>query len=475
MGGLGSASARPDLLWPYTPPSVIGRPPVAGHDDLVTTTLSARLRIGYASGGVATGAFGTVPGLLLLPYLTDSLGISALIAGLIVFLPKAWDVILNPITGRLSDRYASARGTRRPFLLWGGITLAVSFALLFSGPHAPKILAGGWVVLIFLICATAYSIFQVPYVALPAELTDGYAERTRLLTWRVAILAVAILVSGATAPLIRNAIGGAAGYRAMAIFVAILIILGALGAYAGTRDAPTSTTPLAAGGLLSHVRLALQVRDFRLLSITFVVQALGIGSMLAGVDYVARTALADPGASSILFGCFVGPALLVTPLWQRLAARLGKKRGYLMSSLVLAGGAVGLISAGQVPVVLVYALTALTGIGYAGCQLFPLAMLPDTAAHDARRTGANRIGVFTGVWTAGETLGLALGPAIYALVLALGHYRSSTDGGVAQPASAVLAITVGFSVIPAVLILASLLALRGYSLTREDVEADGHN
>ena len=48
---------------------------------------------------MATGAFGTVPGLMLLPFLTDSLGIAAVWAGLIVFLPKAWDVVLNPIAG----------------------------------------------------------------------------------------------------------------------------------------------------------------------------------------------------------------------------------------------------------------------------------------------------------------------------------------------------------------------------------------
>ena len=60
-------------------------------------------------------------------------------------------------------------------------------------------------------------------------------------------------------------------------------------------------------------------------------------------------------------------------------------------------------------------------------------MLPDVAAVDARRTGENRAGVYTGVWTAGETLGLALGPGVFALVLALGGYRSSTDGDVAQP------------------------------------------
>jgi hypothetical protein len=39
--------------------------------------------------------------------------------------------------------------------------------------------------------------------------------------------------------------------------------------------------------------------------------------------------------------------------------------------------------------------------------------------------------VFTGVWTASETLGLTLGPGLYALVLALGGYVSSTGGNAA--------------------------------------------
>jgi Na+/melibiose symporter-like transporter len=50
-------------------------------------------------------------------------------------------------------------------------------------------------------------------------------------------------------------------------------------------------------------------------------------------------------------------------------------------------------------------------------QMFPLAMLPDTIAEDTQITGRRRAGTFTGVWTAGETLGLAVGPALYALVL----------------------------------------------------------
>lgn len=437
------------------------------------TRLPRSVRIGYGSGSVATGAFGTVPGLMLLPYLTDSLGIAAALAGVIVFAPKAWDVVLNPIAGRISDRTVDPRGPRRPWLLRAGLALAASFALIFAAPElGSQGFEALWVLVCFLLCATAYAFFQVPYVAMPAELTSSYDERTRLMTWRVAILAFTIMLAGATAPLIRDAVGGRAGYRVMGVVMAVIIVIGVVGAYVGTRRAPVSTVEAGTGSLRDQLRIVAGARDFRLLLVTFVVQALATGCMLAGVDYLASDVLDRKAASTILFVCFVGPALLLTPAWSALGARIGKKQGYVISSVVLAVGALLAVLARSAPFGLVVAAVALVGVGYAGAQVFPLAMLPDAAAVDARRTGSSRVGVYTGVWTAGETLGLALGPGLFALVLALGGYRSSTDGDVAQPDSALNAITLGFSVLPAVLVLASLAWLVRYSLTSAEVDAD---
>ncbi len=428
------------------------------------------VRIGYGAGSVATGAFGTVPGLMLLPFLTDSLAVPALVAGAIVFLPKAWDVILNPIAGRISDRTRDPRGPRRPWLLRAGIALAICFALLFAAPDLGRATSAGWVLVLFLACATAYAFFQVPYVAMPAEITGSYDERTRLMTWRVALLAFTIMLTGATAPLIRDAVGGRDGYRLMGVAMGAVILLGALAAYAGTRRAPHREVQPGPGSLRDQLRIVSAVRDFRLLLVTFVVQALATGCMLAGVDYLAGDVLDRSGATTLLFLCFVGPALVLTPLWAALGRRIGKRRGYLASSLVLATGAAAAVVAGAAPDAWVFAATGLVGVGYAGCQVFPLAMLPDTAAVDARRTGSSRVGVFTGVWTAGETLGLALGPGLFALVLALGGYRSSSDGGALQSDTALSAITLGFSVLPAALVVASLWWLWRYTLDERTVD-----
>ena len=77
-----------------------------------------------------------------------------------------------------------------------------------------------------------------------------------------------------------------------------------------------------------------------------------------------------------------------------------------------------------------------------------------------RRTGQVRAGLFAGVWTAGEALGFALGPALYGLVLAAGGYVSSAGSDVAQPPSAVAAVILGAGLVPALFALAALPLLR---------------
>ncbi|MEU6206105.1 MFS transporter [Micromonospora musae] len=437
--------------------------------------LPRRVHLGYALGSLATGAFGTVPGLLLLPYLTDTLGVAAGVAALLVLVPKAWDVLVNPVAGRISDRTASRWGPRRPYLLFAGLALALLFAAIFAAPFGSGSPAAGYVAVAFLATATAFAFFQVPYVAMPAELTEEYAERTRLMTWRIAVLALAILVSGAVAPMVVTAGGeGLAGHRWMGLFVAALIALGAVGAFAGTGAAPTGRVRESEPTLRAQLAVAARNRPFRALLLCFVVQSAGVATILAGVNYFADQILRDPRTgATLLFACFVGPALLVMPLWTRIGARVGKLRALVAASVLLAVGVAALVSAPLLPAAAVYPVVALVGAGYAGQQVFALAMLPDCISWDEARTGRRQAGVFTGVWTAGETLGLALGPGIYGVVLQLSGYVSSDTGtAAAQSDPARLGILLGFTVLPALLVAAPLVLLRRYDLPTANDDAD---
>lgn len=427
------------------------------------TSLRPRTRLGYALGGIASGTYGTVPGLILMPFLTDLLGVEAAIAGLIVFTPKAWDFFLNPIAGRISDRSPRA-DRRRPFLLRAGILLALSFMAMFIGPTAPPVADALWVLVLFLASATAYAFFQVPYLALSAEITDDYAERTRLVTWRVIVFTLAILVSGAAAPALVAAWGGVAGYRLMAAAMAVLVLVGAIGVWWGTRGVPQTRREQAGGRLGAQLAAVLGDRDARALVAAFVLQAVAMGMVLSGVVYVARHVFDDPALATISFVFFVAPAIVLTPVWSALGGRIGKKGGFVVATIVeVAGFATLLLSRQGGPGVLLIA-AGIVGVGYAGGQLFPLAMLPDIAAEDARRSGTNRIGMIPGVWSGFELLGYALGPALLGVVMGLGGYVASTGGDVRQTDAAQWAIVLGTSAIPAVLCAASLVPLSRYRL-----------
>ncbi|WP_156758192.1 MFS transporter [Actinokineospora pegani] len=420
---------------------------------------SARVRAGYSLGSLATAAFGTVPGLLLLPYLTDSLAIPAAVAGVLVLLPKAWDVVFNPVAGRVSDASRHPDGPRRPFLLRGGLSLAVLFALLFLPPlFGSPWLDGAYVAVVFVLCATAFAFFQVPYNALPPELATTQEDRTRLTAWRIAVLALGILVCGAGAPLVRDEFG----YLGMGVGVGLVIVVGTAGVMWGTKHAPRAKPQETGVRGRELVALLRQARRFRVLLTAFVIQSTAIGTLLAGVDYLARVVLGEPGAQTLLFAAFVGPALVVMPVLRRVAARWGVQRSWSVATVLFAAAFGGIAFGPPTPVLI--GLVALGGVAYAGLQVFPLTLLADLIADEEAKAGQTRAGLFAGVWTAGDTLGLALGPGLFGLVLGIGGYAAGADPA-AQPGSASTAIVVGFAVLPPLLVLATLPLLRQRGLS----------
>lgn len=427
--------------------------------------LPRRIALSYSVGAVGTGVFSTVPGLLLLYYLTDVVGVAAGIAALVLFLPKAWDAVLNPVVGTLSDRSPSRHGKRRPFLLAGALVVPAGFALLFAAPDlgSPGLVAL-WVGAAYVLAMTGFALFQVPWVAMPAEMTDDYHERTRLMSMRMVLLTVGILVGGALAPVLAGGDDATRGtYARMGLVVAVVLAVVLLTAWRGTRGA-ASTPPETGPRPTVRTQLAV-VRGnpaFLALFWAFALQAVAVGAMLAGAPYVATYVLGDAGLAAVLFVFLVAPAALVMPLWRRLSLRTGKSTSFLLASSVFGLTALSLVVVRDLPTPVVFAQMGLLGTGYAGMQLFPYSMLPDALA----LSGSGRAGIFTGVWQAGETIGFALGPALYGGVLALtGFVSSSADERVDQPGSALDGLVLGFTLLPGALVLLSLLLVRRYAVT----------
>jgi glycoside/pentoside/hexuronide:cation symporter, GPH family len=422
---------------------------------------------------VGTGIFTTVPGLLLLSFMVRQLRVPAAVAGLVILVPRLWDVVTDPFVGGLSDRTRTPMGPRRPWLLAGALTLPIAFAFLFQVPELSGTAAAWYVLGVYIAGTTAFTVYQVPYVAMPAEMTDDYHERTTIMAWRIAFLTVGILVAGAGAPeVVAAGGGGRQGYGLMGIAIGGVLLLALLASVLGTRRAPVVEPVPVTAPFREQLRAAARNRPFFWLLGCFVLQALGVGAMLAGVDFFAAYVLEDPAQTTFLFAFLVGPALVTMPLWAWVGRRYGKRFGYASCTVIFAVAGLSLVTASPDRLALVYLQVFVMGTAYAGTQMFPFAMLPDTITADTASTGLRRAGAFTGVWTAGEKAGFAVGPAVFAAALAITGFVE-TEGGeiVEQPGAALVGLVVGFAVVPALLMLSSLLLLRRYTLDQAAVEA----
>jgi GPH family glycoside/pentoside/hexuronide:cation symporter len=440
--------------------------------------LPRSVALGYGLGSMGTGMYATVPGLLLLYYMTDVLGIGAGLAGLAIFVPRMWDVISDPLMGSISDRTRSRWGRRRPYLLAGGLTLPVFFGFLFSAPQLSPGAAFAFTMVMYALCATAFTVFQVPYIAMPAEMTDDYHETTRLMAYRMALMTVGILIAGAGAPMVIKAVGGGrAGYSAMSWAIAGLCLLAMLGSFWGTRRArfTAEDAPERGPRLLQQIALALRNRPFRVLVGAYALQLCAVGSLLATVAYFAEYVIGGGEETvTLLFLALMLPAIVTMPLWLALSRRLGKERCFSLALVLFTAGAVSLWWSPAMSLTVAASLVGVMGIAYAATQLFPYSMLPDTIALDRKASGRSREGIFTGIWTAVDKGGLALGGFATGLILEFsGFIERHGEAAITQPASALRGIVVAMSLVPALLTLASWAIYRRYDLGEASLAAEG--
>ncbi|MFI7606367.1 MFS transporter [Micromonospora sp. NPDC049366] len=427
------------------------------------TTLPRGPLVGFATGSLGMGVWVTVPGLLLLYFLTDMLAVAPWLAGLALLLPKIADVLLHPWVGHRSDVEQARRGNRQRLLLLG-CALPVAFAALFAVPGAlTGAPAAAWVAVVFVAGNLLFAAYQVPYLATPADLRIGYHERTRLMAFRMVVLTLGILLSGLLAPLLAG--GDAAtrtGYQRMGLLLAagmLVVLLVGVAGIARLRRAAATPTPTH-GGWRALVA-ALRDRQFRWLVAAYLAMSTTTHLVLAAVPYYAEYELGRTGLTTVLVGAFVAPALLVTPAWLVVARRLGKQRALLVAQGAFAVGSLVLALGRPAGLPVLVGAVAVLGVAFAGMQLLPFSMVPDVI----RAAGAAGAGTYTGVWTATEATGAALGPYLYALCLAVGGFVASAAGEtVVQPGSALTAVRYGFGLLPAALMLAALLLQRRYTL-----------
>lgn len=419
----------------------------------------------YGFASIGTGIYTNVPGLLLMFYMTSTIGIDVRLATLAVFAPKIVDVITDPFMGVISDRTRSRFGRRRPYILAGALAIGPLFALLFSVPEFESDLwAFVFVLAAFISSTLAYTIFAVPYISLSVEIPETYHERTSINAYRMAFAMIGLLIAGGVAPLIVDlAGGGREGYRVMSMTLGLFCSAAMLTAFFSTRHVKDSEKPLVLT-VRQQFKMVRKNRPFIILFMTYVTQLVGMGCLAAALPFFATYVIGGGNSTiAIIFITLNATAIAVMPLWTLVGRRVSKLKAYALSTGLLVFSYGSLILVGpDYPSNLFLAQVFLTGIGFGGQQLFSFSMLADTVQHGNVEGEGGGEAIYAGFFTAGEKVGLAFGALVAGSVLGIMGLVETTEGMTAQPDQAILGIRLAFSLIPGSLMAFSLVFMVFY-------------
>jgi len=400
------------------------------------------LKVSWATGALGVALLMNSVGGLALFYLTKIVGISGLVAGILLMISKLYDAFSDPIAGVMSDGSTSDQGRRRPYLFWGALISSISIVVIFSIPlRGDNWLTWGYVLFALILFTTGYSIFNVPYMAMPAEMTDGYHERSSIHGWRVIFAAIGSTVAGTGTGILLaylsdgkktpdgRALNVASDYLTIGLLYGAIILATMLLAWWGTRHARMTKRTERVLPWKVQALSFLKNTPFVIILSVKAVQLFGIASAGAATFFLLVEVLSRSTADFAFLGLpMVATSIIVTPLLVNVSKKIGKRWGYVIAAVSTGLGALSWVLAqpGDGDWTLMVR-GILSGIGFSGNVLFAMSMLTDSMELDAHRTGMRREGMYTALYSFVEKFSSAAGPAIVGAALTFAGFDKTAS------------------------------------------------
>ncbi len=304
-------------------------------------------KLAYGIGQAAEGIKNTAFSNYLLFFYTAVLGLPGTLTGLALFAATAFDAVTDPVAGSVSDRWRGRFGRRHPFLYAAALPLGITFALLFSPPAGlGEMQLFAWLLLFAVLVRGSMTLYHVPHLALGAELSDDYRERTTVVAYRTffSICGAIVLVGAAwgvffrATPAFPNGQLDPAVYPGFGLWfggaTAFFVLASAAGTHARIPTLPQAAgdlEPFGAAALVREYRGALANASFRAFFVGLVVFFVMRGIQDTLLIHMATYFWALSPREILYTQIGAAPGLLLgVPFWAIVARRTDKRPTFLV-------------------------------------------------------------------------------------------------------------------------------------------------
>ena len=290
----------------------------------------------YGLPGIGAGYMYLLVNLYIMKFSTDVLLIAPAVMGIIFSISRIWDAVSDPVAGYLSDRTTFKFGRRRTWILVSFVPISLGFLAVFSPPASMEGQAlDTWMMFAILGFYSAMTLFLVPLMALGAEISDDYHERTKLIGVRhIGFTLGSILALVSMSILINEEVKPEGNVRQLASNLALLsvLIMSAFIIFSVSRlkERPEYQNRVNKNPFKAFRDVWKNYHAKILLIILFIEN---LGGAVIGVLtlYVTQYIVEAPEWAPLIIFAYMFPAAASVPLWIPLSRKYGKIKLWIFS------------------------------------------------------------------------------------------------------------------------------------------------
>ncbi|WP_168442004.1 MFS transporter [Pontiella desulfatans] len=431
------------------------------HKTSVADRIPMGQKVAYGLGGIVPIALANIVYMLMGIIGNISLGLSALVLGLVMAVPRLWDAFTDPMMGYISDNTRSSAGRRRPYVLWGGIAVCIAFVLLWwipKGEGASAWVQFGYILLLLIMFYTAVTVFEIPHGALGMEMTADYHERTRLFAAKSFIgnmgaMATPWLYGLAQLDLFKGAGGNASdGMRYVSLIVAIIVLPCIIICYKVCREGKLEQVKEQERvPFRENIGVTFRNKTFLLLVAIIFMVIMGFNFVGNFANYITIFYLygGDQVSAAKLMGVtgtvWAVTSLVAIPPMNWISARVGKTLTMLVSISLMAGGQLTKIWCyNPEHPYLILIPTAMLSAGMVMYFTLASAMVADVCDEDELHTGNRNEGAYYSIFWWFMKLGMAFAGIVAGALLLVSDFDDKQSSMVDAVSGPVRELKAGF-------------------------------
>lgn len=395
-------------------------------------------------------------------YYTTELKLDLVVVANVLLVARLFDLVTDPLVGRLSDRTNTRWGRRRPWIVLAVPLMMLGVYKLYL-PEPPVTIwyMFGWMSVMWL----GWTMILIPYYAWAAELTPDYRERS-LVTGSRSFMGTAGQLTAYIAPtiaLVAFGYGGTGEVLAM-IGVTVLILLPILTIITvwtvpEHKDFVPSVMPLWKG-----IHMMWRNGPFKRLIFAFWLNFLALGFTTSMFLYYVLFVVQEAKAGIIGLSTFYVSNLVAVSFWVWLSNRIGKHKAWIASLLLISCVNPLYLIHGPGDFYWMLPIMAVAGFSAGAFAALPNSMKADVIDLDALRTGEDRAAIYFAVWSFAQKAAISVAGWMALMGLALVGFDPKLGVEASQP---IWGLKFMFGIAPSIFFLAAAWVAWRYPITED--------